>query len=153
MTATGDNAALLEQLRHSVAAMARDAAVPLRRVRLTLGEASVEVEWDSRPAAAPPPHPVEQAAPAGADEDEDGHVVLAPLVGTFYVAPEPGAAPFVKAGDTVVAGQQIGIVEAMKLMNPVEADRSGTVLRVLAGDGSAVEYEQPLLVLAGADEG
>ena len=155
-----EHAALLEQMRHSVAAMAQDAAVPLRRVRLTLGTATVEVEWDSRPAApaplsAPAPAPaaaVPAVAPAAVAADNE-HVVVSPLVGMFYVAPEPGAAPFVKVGDTVVAGQQIGIVEAMKLMNPVEADRSGTVLRVLARDGSSVEYEQPLLVLTGPDEG
>jgi acetyl-CoA carboxylase biotin carboxyl carrier protein len=158
---TGDdgseNSALLEQMRHSVAAMAQDAAVPLRRVRLTLGAASVEVEWENRPAgpsaAGPPAQPEPATTAVAAAVAHNEHVVVAPLVGTFYVAPEPGAAPFVKAGDSVVAGQQIGIVEAMKLMNPVESDRAGTVLRVLADDGSPVEYEQPLLLLAGPEEG
>ncbi|MEV6599704.1 biotin/lipoyl-containing protein [Actinoplanes sp. NPDC051346] len=147
------HALLLEQMRRSVAAMAGDAATPLRRVRLSLGAATVEVEWESRVSAEPQPLPVSATAPATAILQAPGeHTVTSPLVGTFYVTPEPGAAPFVKVGDPVVAGQQIGIVEAMKLMNPVEADRSGTVLRLLAGSGDAVEYEQPLLVIAVTDE-
>ncbi|GGQ81169.1 acetyl-CoA carboxylase biotin carboxyl carrier protein [Couchioplanes azureus] len=171
----GYHALLLEQMRRSVAAMAGDATTPLRRVRLSLGAATVEVEWESRtpvepvhlpvltapaavaatPAAAPAVPAPAVAVPAAAPEPGAApgeHVITSPLVGTFYTTPEPGAAPFVKVGDTVVAGQQIGIVEAMKLMNPVEADRSGTVLRLLAGSGDAVEYEQGLIVVAATDE-
>jgi acetyl-CoA carboxylase biotin carboxyl carrier protein len=77
--------------------------------------------------------------------------VRAPMVGTFYHAPEPGAAPFVTVGDHVEAGQQVGIVEAMKLMNPVEAADSGRVIEVLVADAGRVEYEQPLIELEPAD--
>ncbi|MFI5495804.1 acetyl-CoA carboxylase biotin carboxyl carrier protein [Actinoplanes sp. NPDC051859] len=153
-TTGDDNALLLEQMRRSVAAMAGDAATPLRRVRLSLGAATVEVEWESRVTVEAAPAPVFHAPPPVQQEEKNPgeHTVTSPLVGTFYATPEPGAAPFVKLGDTVVAGQQIGIVEAMKLMNPVEADRSGTVVRLLAGAGDAVEYEQGLIVIAVMDE-
>jgi len=74
--------------------------------------------------------------------------VIAPTVGVFYRAPSPGAAPFVEEGDTVAAGTQVGIVEAMKLMVPVEADRAGRVSKVLKSDGDPVEYGEPLIRLA-----
>jgi acetyl-CoA carboxylase biotin carboxyl carrier protein len=76
--------------------------------------------------------------------------VTAPTVGVFYRSPEPGAPPFVSEGDVVAAGQQVAIIEAMKLMIPVEADRAGRVAAILCADADAVEYGQPLLVLAGA---
>jgi acetyl-CoA carboxylase biotin carboxyl carrier protein len=69
----------------------------------------------------------------------------------FYRSPEPGAPPFVAEGDLVRPGQQVGIVEAMKLMIPVESDRAGRVLEVLLADGSAVEHGQPLLLLGPAE--
>ncbi len=98
-------------------------------------------------------------APAtdGGPDDDDGKddggkfVVASPMVGTFYRAPEPGAAPYVEVGDTVEAGQQVGIVEAMKLMNPILAERPGRVAEVVADDGSPVEYDQPLIVLVPSD--
>ena len=73
--------------------------------------------------------------------------LCAPSVGTFYLAPEPGAAPFVVEGAVVNPGQQVGIVEAMKLMVPVEADAAGRVVRVLVADGQSVEYGERLLAL------
>ena len=77
--------------------------------------------------------------------------VRAPSVGVFYRAPEPGAPPFVGEGDTVRPGQQVAIVEAMKLMLPVEADRAGRVVEVLKRDGEPVEYGEVLFVLAPDD--
>jgi len=74
--------------------------------------------------------------------------ITAPAVGVFYAAPEPGAAPFVRAGDVVIVGQQVAIVETMKLMIPVEADRVGRVAEVLKQNGEAVEYAEPLFTLA-----
>jgi acetyl-CoA carboxylase biotin carboxyl carrier protein len=73
--------------------------------------------------------------------------VSAPLVGTFYAAPSPDADPFVRVGDEVESGQTLGIVEAMKLMNPIVADEAGVVSEVLVGDAESVEYGQVLMYL------
>jgi len=78
---------------------------------------------------------------------DGGHPIKAPLVGTFYRSPTPGAPPFVNEGDTVDAGQTVGIVEAMKLMNQVQADQGGKVSKILAEDGAWVEFEQTLMLL------
>ncbi len=77
-------------------------------------------------------------------EAKSGQVVTSPLVGTFYTAPAEDAEPFVKVGDQVKKGQVLAIVEAMKLMNEIESDYSGEVVKVLAENGKAVEYGQPL---------
>ena len=94
---------------------------------------------ESAAAAAPPAQPV-QAEPAG-------HAVKSPMVGTFYRAASPGAKPFVEIGSQVKEGQTICIIEAMKILNEIEADKSGTVTQVLCENGQAVEYGQPLLVI------
>jgi acetyl-CoA carboxylase biotin carboxyl carrier protein len=78
---------------------------------------------------------------------DGGHPIKAPLVGTFYRSSQPGAPPFVNEGDTVDAGQTVGIVEAMKLMNQVQADQAGKVSKILAEDGDWVEFEQTLMLL------
>lgn len=85
---------------------------------------------------------VEESAPETA-----GNVVKSPLVGTFYAAPAEDAEPFVKVGDSVKEGQVLAIVEAMKLMNEIESDYSGTVKEILVENGQAVEYGQPLFVI------
>jgi acetyl-CoA carboxylase biotin carboxyl carrier protein len=77
----------------------------------------------------------------------DGHIVTAPMIGTFYSSPSPGDLPFVRIGDHVQSGQTIGIIEAMKIMNEIVADRSGVVLEILAVNAQAVEYGSPLLRL------
>src|SRR5215468_8067939 len=90
---------------------------------------------------------VAPAAPAPLAEpraSEDLHLVKSPIVGTFYGSPSPGAEPFVKVGGYVDAGQTLCIVEAMKLMNEIESDMSGEVLRIFAENGQPVEYGQPL---------
>jgi acetyl-CoA carboxylase biotin carboxyl carrier protein len=97
----------------------------------------------SAPAAAAP---ARVAAPAGSRAGMS--VVKAPMVGTIYRAPEPGAAPFVQVGQQVAAGDQLCIIEVMKLMNAVVAEEGGTVVEVLAGDGAAVEFGQDLFVIA-----
>ena len=81
------------------------------------------------------------------------NAVVSPLVGTFYQSGEPDAPPFVTEGDLVEVGQQIAIVEAMKIMNSVQADRAGRVAKVLAKDGNMVEFGQPLMIIDSADAG
>jgi acetyl-CoA carboxylase biotin carboxyl carrier protein len=99
----------------------------------------------------PPPGgeaPAAAAAPATpAVAAPQGHVVTSPMVGTFYRAPSPGSDPFVQVGDTVKEGQTICIIEAMKLLNEIESDKSGVVKEILVENGQAVEYGQPLFVV------
>ncbi len=92
------------------------------------------------PAAAPPPQP---AAPA-ADPDEGLHVIKSPIVGTYYGSPSPGAGAFVAPGDRVEKGQVVCIVEAMKLMNEIESDASGEIVKCMVSNGQPVEFGQPL---------
>lgn len=100
----------------------------------------------SAPAASGSP----ETEPAESKEDEstaDGDTVQSPIVGTFYRAPSPDSDPFVNVGDTVQKGQTLCIVEAMKIMNEIEAEFSGVVQEILVEDGQPVEYEQPLFVI------
>jgi acetyl-CoA carboxylase biotin carboxyl carrier protein len=100
------------------------------------------------PARAAPPAPAPISAPAtaaSAPEPLRGDEVVAPILGTFYRAPKPGAPPFVEVGSDVEADTVIGIIEVMKLMNSVRAGRNGRVTELLVGDGTLVEYGQPLL--------
>ena len=94
-----------------------------------------------------PPHAASvpaQPAPAAATDE---HIIKSPIVGTFYAGPSPDAGPFVRAGDFVEAGQTVCIIEAMKLMNEIEADIGGEVARVLVENGQPVEYGEPLFAL------
>ena len=86
------------------------------------------------------PAPVVEAVPAG-------HTVKSPMVGTFYRSSSPGAKAFAEVGDTIKAGDTICIIEAMKILNEIEADKSGTVTQILCDNGQAVEYGQPLFVI------
>jgi acetyl-CoA carboxylase biotin carboxyl carrier protein len=92
------------------------------------------------PPAAPP------AAPAP-EPQEELHIVKSPIVGTYYESPAPGAPPFIKPGDVVTAGQVLCIIEAMKLMNEIESDASGEIVKMLASNGKPVEYGQPLFAI------
>lgn len=92
------------------------------------------------PAATAPSAPAEPAVPAG-------HVVKAPMVGTFYRAPNPGAAPFVEVGQSIKEGDALCIIEAMKLLNEIEADKAGVIKEILVENGEPVEYGQPLFVI------
>lgn len=105
----------------------------------------------AQPAAPPTPAAVPDSAPAASTApsvaNEEDHLIKSPIVGTFYAAASPEAAPFVKVGDHVEAGQTVCIIEAMKLMNEIEADISGDVARVLVENGQPVEYGEPLFAL------
>jgi acetyl-CoA carboxylase biotin carboxyl carrier protein len=108
-------------------------------------------------AAAPAPAPVAAApAPAAAPaaeaaapvaEEPAGHAVKSPMVGTFYASPAPGSPAFVSVGQTVAAGDVICIIEAMKMMNQIEADKAGTIGAILVEDGEAVEFDQPIVTI------
>jgi acetyl-CoA carboxylase biotin carboxyl carrier protein len=87
------------------------------------------------------------AAPAAAEAKQEGHVVKAPMVGTFYRSPSPDAKPFAEAGQAVKQGETICIIEAMKLMNEIECDATGVVKAILVENGQPVEYGQPLFII------
>jgi acetyl-CoA carboxylase biotin carboxyl carrier protein len=97
-------------------------------------------------AAAPNAAPLASAA-ASAPVEPSGHAVKSPMVGTFYRSATPGAKPFVDVGSTVSVGDTICIIEAMKLMNEIEADKAGVVKAILSENGQAVEYGQPLVII------
>jgi acetyl-CoA carboxylase biotin carboxyl carrier protein len=156
----------LVQLGEQVRGLARDVPGPLRRVRLSAGEATVEIEWHSpdapaleRPATvqtvqaqqaqAEQAHadPAHLAQAEGTVAAEDQQLVTSPMVGTFYRAESEGAEPFVAVGDLIEVGQTIGIVEAMKLFNPIAAECSGVVLEVLAENAKPVQFGDPLVRL------
>ncbi|MFZ9424920.1 MAG: acetyl-CoA carboxylase biotin carboxyl carrier protein [Limnohabitans sp.] len=96
------------------------------------------------PVAAAPAPATADAAPAA---DTASHVVKSPMVGTFYRSASPGAKPFIELGSVVKEGDTICIIEAMKILNEIEADKSGTVVQILAENGQAVEYGHPLVVI------
>ena len=100
------------------------------------------------PAAAPAPAAAAPAeAPAAPAAEVSGHQVRSPMVGTFYRSPSPEAKAFVEVGQTVKVGDALCIVEAMKMMNRIEADKAGVVKAILVNDGEAVEFDQPLIVI------
>ncbi len=99
--------------------------------------------------AAPAPTPAAAPAPAAeaAPADDHGDAVKSPMVGTAYLAPEPEASNFVAVGDSVKEGDTLLIVEAMKVMNPITADKAGTIKAILIDNGQPVEFDQPLVVI------
>jgi acetyl-CoA carboxylase biotin carboxyl carrier protein len=148
----------LEEVRRSAQQLLADVGNQPRLLRIRAGEVVVELEWTEQaelaaasaltPALAPALTPA-PAAHASDHQQDDGLIdVCAPTVGTFYRAPEPGAAPFVAEGDQVSPGQQIGIVEAMKLMIPIEADRGGLVRTIHVKDAAPVEYGERLVTIS-----
>ena len=120
------------------------------KVRIVKSEGKVLQQYVAAPVAAPvAPAPAaaltaELPAPVAA---ETGHVVKSPMVGTFYRSSSPGAKPFVELGSEVKEGETICIIEAMKILNEIEADKSGKITRILGENGQAVEYGQPLFVI------
>jgi acetyl-CoA carboxylase biotin carboxyl carrier protein len=150
------NEQVLRTLCEETQALVAKMRGPVSRLALQAGECRVEVEWHEAAAAAPAAAahaasveaPTEQAVTA---PSETRHAITAPLVGTFYRAPEPGAKPFVEEGDIVEEGQDVAIVEAMKIMNRVQADRAGRVAEIVAVDGNMVEFGQDLMYLEPLD--
>ncbi|HEC05567.1 MAG TPA: acetyl-CoA carboxylase biotin carboxyl carrier protein [Thiolapillus brandeum] len=133
-------------------------ASDIAEIEIHEGEESVRI---SRHGTLPPP-PVAAApvavaaapasAPAAEAEEKqepelEGHIIHSPMVGTFYRAPNPGAKPFVNEGQSVSAGDTLCIIEAMKILNQIESDKTGVVKRILVENGQPVEYNQPLFII------
>ena len=116
----------------------------IRRVRLEVGPYKIEVERIAEGAFAAAARP-DEGGPA--PRAGNRYSVLAPLVGTFYNAPSPGAKPFVEVGARVQPGQAVGIIEVMKVMNEVASDVAGVVDEILVQNGHPVQYEQPLMII------
>jgi acetyl-CoA carboxylase biotin carboxyl carrier protein len=118
------------------------------RITRTVSQAQAPMMFHSAPAPVPVAVPAAAPAPeAAVPPAPEGHAVKSPMVGTFYRSASPGAPPFVEIGDTVAQGDTLCIVEAMKLMNEIEADASGTIKAILVENGQAVEFGQPLFVI------
>ena len=130
-----------------------DTTIRITRTPPATGAASAPASPPPQPAAQPSAAPAAEAVPepepAGADEAEppEEHVVRAPMVGTFYRAPSPDAEPFVQEGQRVKKGDVLCIIEAMKLMNEIEAEYDGVVEKILVENAQPVEYGQPLFVI------
>jgi acetyl-CoA carboxylase biotin carboxyl carrier protein len=122
------------------------------KVRIVKGGVAMVQGYGPAPVYAAAPAPVAAPAPAAAAAVvepvvEAGHAVKSPMVGTFYRSASPGAKAFVEVGDSIKAGETICIIEAMKILNEIEADKTGTVSKVLCDNGQAVEYGQPLFII------
>lgn len=136
-------------------------ASTLSELEITLGDLRITLRRMVAPAAAAPlrESAVSAALPRASDapatlgsavaqEEPEGKVITAPMVGTFYTAPVPGAPPFVQEGDIIEPGQVIGIIEAMKVMNEIEAEFGGRVVRLIAQSQQPVEFGQALMLVA-----
>ena len=129
--------------------------VPKGGVAVSAAPVVAHAPATSAPAPREPVHahaPAATSPPPGAPEPASadlppGHVVRSPMVGTFYAAATPEAAPFVKMGQTVKAGDTLGVIEAMKMFNQIEADKSGTVVAILVENGQPVEFDEPMFVI------
>jgi acetyl-CoA carboxylase biotin carboxyl carrier protein len=120
-----------------------------KRVRVSRAAPAAAPAPVAAVAAAPTPAPAQPApAAAPAPEAPAANALKSPMVGTVYLAPEPGADDFVKVGDAVKAGDTVLIVEAMKVMNPITATSAGTVKQILVENGQPIEFDQPLMVIA-----
>ena len=123
----------------------------LSEIELAEGDARIRVVRQPAPTAVHVAAPTVVTTPADAGDGLDRNpqgAVLSPMVGTAYLSPEPGAQPFVAVGARVEEGQTLMIIEAMKVMNPIRAPRSGTITRIMVANGGPVEYGEPLLILA-----
>jgi acetyl-CoA carboxylase biotin carboxyl carrier protein len=129
----------------------------IAEIEIHEGEESVRISrhgslpLPTAPVAVAAPAAASTAASAPAEEEKEpeleGHIIHSPMVGTFYRAPNPGAKPFVNEGQSVNAGDTLCIIEAMKILNQIESDKSGKVKRILVENGQPVEYNQPLFII------
>ena len=130
----------------------------IAEIEIKEGEEAVRISRSSRvmttvvapataPAAAPAPSSVAEAEEKLAPQTTSGHVVSSPMVGTFYRSPSPSSPPFVEVGTHVKAGDVVCIVEAMKMMNQIEAEKAGIIEAILVNDGEPVEFDQPLVTI------
>lgn len=134
-----------------VASLIRDLVSIMREggvteLDLAVGELSIRLRG-KRSAGTAGIVPPQDASPAEIAGGVSEHIITAPMIGTYYAAPSPGARPFVGVGDRVAPGQVVGIIEAMKIMNEIVADAGGEVAAILAANGQPVEYGSPLLAL------
>ena len=149
----------MQDLVASAQALAKQLPPGMKKLRLRTGDSSVEVEWAFAPAGAAPAAMAPMAAApmaaaaaggdmAGGDMgDEGGQAVTAPLVGTFYRSPDPNSPAFVEEGAAVEATTEVAIIEAMKIMNRIEAGVAGTIRKILVQDGEMVEFGQKLMIV------
>ena len=123
-------------------------AVRISRMPVGATAQPPQVHLMPAPTTASAPAVAEVAAESAAPSPKASeHVITAPMVGTFYASPSPGAKPFVEIGDEITVGQVLCIIEAMKMMNQIEADRAGRIASVMARNGDPVEFGQPLFVV------
>ncbi len=121
---------------------------PEGKVRIVKGSGALVQAYAPTPMYAPAPGQMAAVTPLPEPEEVvKGHTVKSPMVGTFYRSSAPGAKPFVEIGSTVKEGETICIIEAMKILNEIEADKAGTVSHILCENGQAVEYGQPLFII------
>ena len=134
----------IESLVRALISMMRGGG--MTELDLTFGDVTVRLRGvaSGTPAATISDLVEEPVAAAAGSPD---YAIAAPMIGTFYASPSPGSPPFVKVGDAIQAGQTIGIIEAMKIMNEIPADRGGVVTEVVAANGQPVEYGSPLIRL------
>jgi len=131
----------------------------IAEIEIHEGEESVRISRNSPagaiqyapPVAVAPPQAALAASETANDIDEpeviSGHQILSPMVGSFYRAPTPGAKSFVEEGQSIAAGETLCIIEAMKILNQIESDKSGTVKKILVDNGQPVEFNQPLFII------
>lgn len=143
----------LESVCSSVAELARSAPKPPTRIKLCHGPTTVEIQWPDTPAApatgtgGAPPEAEPDPGTAAAAPDDGLSYLCAPMVGTFYRASEPGAAPLVSVGDRVEVGQAVGVFEVMKMLSTLKAEVAGRVVEILVADAQPVEFQQRLIAV------
>ena len=122
---------------------------------LTSGDVSIRLRGHTSGNAAPAPsgHSHADSSASAEPPEDEGHIIAAPMIGTYYAAPSPGEDPFVQIGDEVEVGQVVGIIEAMKIMNEIVADKPGVVAEILVENAEAVEYGSPLVRLTEQTDG